>query len=172
MAGSGVAASAGSTARGSTGVGSVDRGSLGWSAAGIGASGPLSDGPGGGLLIELDDDPRDEDVPRSGAGTAVPNLVRRRGLAARRDRPEPEPLPFAEAPLLEEPFPEAPFADTLASSAAGATVSAAVSTVPPARLLGVTGCKCRQHLREIRGALRQPPALGTWPPVARAVTTA
>jgi hypothetical protein len=39
-------------------------------------------------------------------------------------------------------------------------------------LLGVTGCKCRQRPREIRGAPDHPPARGTSPPVARAVTTA
>jgi len=58
-------------------------------------------GAGGGLLIELDEDPRADAEPRSGAGMVPFSVVRRgRGLD-RRGTVRTAPLPFDDGPFAD-----------------------------------------------------------------------
>jgi hypothetical protein len=83
-------------------------------------------GAGGGLLIELDEDPRDDAEPRSGAGTDPFSVVRLGRGVDTRGAVRTAPLPFADGPFADGPLvpPVAP------SSVAGFTDSTSGTIVP------------------------------------------
>jgi hypothetical protein len=107
--------------------------------AGPSELGASTGGAGGGLLIELDEDPRDEAEPRSGAGTDPFNVVRLGRGVDTRGAVRTAPLPFADGPFADGPFADGPLLPPAAtSSVAGVTDSTSGTTVPPAGFVGLT----------------------------------
>jgi hypothetical protein len=88
-------------------------------------------GAGGGLLIELDEDPRDDAEPRSGAGTDPFSVVRLGRGVDTRGAVRTAPLPFADGPFADGPFADGPLVPPAAtSSVAGFTDSTSGTIVP------------------------------------------